>query len=208
MNNRGFDELEDAQREVARAISRLASGLGPPPAPGAGRVPVVGGASEADGPSGVAERLLDGLRRTAEPIGGAGSGELRVSELSVERLASSGANRIPPTPAVSLGDRRLAGGAGSLGSGADGTVASAVNAAVSGDATALASSLGDAFEPVTRAVRDLTAAVGTNTGAVSANTSELGNGLRSVLGGFLQADKGGGGLVSFLKGLQVHRSRR
>jgi hypothetical protein len=75
-----------------------------------------------------------------------------------------------------------------------------VNARVAGDATAVANSFGDAFEPVTRAVRELTTAVGTNTGAISANTSELGNGLRSILGGFLQPDKGGGGLLSFLKG--------
>lgn len=200
MTNRGFDELESAQREVARAIRRLASGLGAPPASGGGRAPVAGGPGEADEASGVAERLLDGLRRTAEPIGRAGSGELRIGELLVERLAGGGANRILPATAVRLDDRRLAGGPGSLSAGADGAPANGVNAVVAGDATAVASSLGDAFEPVTRAVRDLTAAVGTNTGAVSANTSELGNGLRSVLGGFLQADKGGGGLLSFLKG--------
>lgn len=201
MNNRGFDELESAQREVARAIRRLASGLGAPPGSGAGRAPVAGGGpGETNQASGLAERLLDGLRRTAEPVGRAGSGELRIGELSVERLAGGGANRILPAPAVSLDDRRLAGGPGSLSAGTVGAPTSGVNAVAAGDATAVASSLGDAFEPVTRAVRDLTAAVGTNTGAVSANTSELGSGLRSVLGGFLQTDKGGGGLLSFLKG--------
>ena len=194
MNNREFDELEYAQREVLRAISGLASGLGAPP------VSVASGPREAEQSGVVAERLLDGLRRTAEPMGGAGTAELRVGELSVERLTGGGANRNLTAPGVGVDDRRVAGSVGSLNSEADGRSFGGVNAAVVGDATALASSLGDAFEPVTRAVRDLTAAVGTNTGAVSANTSELGNGLRSLLGGFLQVDKGGGGLLSFLKG--------
>jgi hypothetical protein len=129
---------------------------------------------------------------------------LRIGELSVERLAGGGASRILPVGAADSVDRPTERGGGSLGSvgssGDRGALTSGVNALAAGDAAAVASSFGDAFAPVTRAVRELTTAVGTNTGAISANTSELGNGLRSVLGGFLQPDKGGGGPLSFLKG--------